>query len=261
MSGNLDSLSRVYGDETWQVYDVLDESLHPAGPDQLYDVAGRYLTPGMRILDAGCRDAAHTLELVRRFGVTAVGVDPVPVHIDRARAAVGDQVELVLGGMEALPFADGHFDFVWCRDVLAQVAALDAALAEAHRVLAPGGRMLVYSTFVTDELAADEAEMFKRHLGNVWPNLREEQQETAFARAGFAIEEKKIIGTEWREEIEERTQMTSRSMLRLSRLRRRRPELEQRFGADIVASIEANLHWETFQFLGKLQPTVYVLRK
>jgi ubiquinone/menaquinone biosynthesis C-methylase UbiE len=167
----------------------------------------------------------------------------------------------VLGGMEDLPFADRHFDFVWCRDVLGQAAALDAALTEIQRVLSPGGRMLVYSTFVTDKLAPDEEAMFKRHLGNVWQNLREDHQEAAFARAGFAIEEKDIIGTEWREEIEERTQMTSRSMLRLSRLRRRRDELEERFGADILASIEANLHWEVFQFLGKLQPTVYVLAK
>jgi SAM-dependent methyltransferase len=230
VSGNLEELSRVYGDETWRVYDVLDESLGPEGPNSLYELAGEFLRPGARVLDAGCRDAAHTLELI-------------------------------LGAMEDLPFVDGHFDFVWCRDVLAQVAALDAALAEVHRVLAPGGRMLVYSTFVTDTLAPDEAEMFKRHLGNVWENLREERQEGAFAQAGFRIERKRVVGTEWREEIEERTQMTSRSMLRLSRLRRRRAELEERFGADIVASIEANLHWETFQFLGKLQPTVYVLAR
>ena len=39
----------------------------------------------------------------------------------------------------------------------------------------------------------------------------------------------------------------------------RRDELVRRFGQDIYDHVEANLHWDTFQFLGKLLPTVYVL--
>jgi len=31
-------------------------------------------------------------------------------------------------------------------------------------------------------------------------------------------------------------------------------------GEEIVAHVEANLHWEAYQFLGKLLPLVYVLR-
>ena len=74
--------------ETWRVYEVLDESLAPSGPDSLYDLAGNYLAPGSRVLDAGCRDAAHLIRLVERYGVTGVGVDPVEVHVARARAAI-----------------------------------------------------------------------------------------------------------------------------------------------------------------------------
>ena len=53
----------------------------------------------------------------------------------------------------------------------------------------------------------------------------------------------------------------SQALLRLSRLRRQRDALVQRFGQDIYDHVEANLHWETFQFLGKLLPTVYILRR
>jgi SAM-dependent methyltransferase len=259
-------LSRVYGEETWRVYAVLDESLAPAGPDSLYDLAGGYLAAGSRVLDAGCRDAAHLIRLIELHGVTGVGVDPVEVHIERAQAAiesagVGDRAEVFVGAMQDLPFPDGHFGFVWCRDVLAQVDALDAALREAARVLARGGHMLVYTTFVTDRFSPQESELFQQHLGNVPANLIEANVEGAFARAGLVIEQKKVIGTEWREHLEERGGTVSRSLLRLSRFQRQRDALVEQFGQDICGSVEANLHWEVFQFLGKLLPVVYVLKR
>lgn len=110
-------LSRVYSEETWRVYEVLDESLAPSSPDSLHDIAGTYLAPGSRLLDAGCRDAAHLIRLLRRYDVTGVGVDPIEAHIERARAAVEDagvaeRAEVFVGVMQDLPFPDGHFDFV-----------------------------------------------------------------------------------------------------------------------------------------------------
>ena len=263
---NREQLSRVYGEETWRVYDALDQSLEPRGPSSLYDVAGSYLTAGSKILDAGCRDAAHLIELVERYGATGVGIDPVEVHIDRAKAAVeaaklNDRIQVLVGVMQDIPFPDGHFDFVWCRDVVAQVDGLEAALRETTRVLSPDGHILVYTTFWTDHLSSEETEMFSRHLGNVSANLVERNIEHAFAQAGLTVERKDLIGTEWREHAEERTRPASLALLRLSRLRRQRDALVARFGEDICDSVEANLHWETFQFLGKLLPTTYVLRR
>jgi SAM-dependent methyltransferase len=263
--GNRSQLSRVYSDETWRVYDALDQSLAPSGPDSLYDLAGEYVAAGSRLLDAGCRDAAHLIRLIQLYNVTGVGVDPVLVHIERANAAieaagVSDRAEVFIGAMQDLPFADGHFDFVWCRDVVEQVDDLDAALREVSRVLSPDGHLLVYATFATDRLSTEETELLNRHLGNVPGNLIEANVEAAFERAGFAVERKDVIGTEWREHVEEQRGVVSRALLRLSRLRRRREELARRFDPDIADSVEANLHWEIFQFLGKLVPVVYILR-
>jgi ubiquinone/menaquinone biosynthesis C-methylase UbiE len=144
---NRTQLSRVYSEETWRVYDVLDQSLAPSGPDSLYDLAGHYLAAGSRLLDAGCRDAAHLIRLVQIYDATGVGVDPVELHIERARAAiesagVESRADVFVGAMQDLPFPDGHFDFVWCRDVVEQVDDLDAALGEAFRVLNPSGTCL-----------------------------------------------------------------------------------------------------------------------
>jgi hypothetical protein len=114
---------------------------------------------------------------------------------------------------------------------------------------------------VTDRLSAREGELLARHLGNVPANLIEANVEGAFVRAGFVIERKDVIGSEWREHVEEQGGTVGRAVLRLSRLRRQRDELVQRFGQDICDSVEANLHWEIFQYLGKLLPVVYILKR
>ena len=135
------------------------------------------------------------------------------------------------------------------------------AAAPSRWVPRPGGLLLCAATFATDLRSAEEAELLGQHLGNVPANLSEANLEAAFDRARFASERKDVIGTEWREHVEEERGTVSRALLRLSRLRRQRDTLSQRFGRDIYASVEANLHWEIFQFLGKLQQTVYVLTR
>jgi ubiquinone/menaquinone biosynthesis C-methylase UbiE len=256
----------VYGPATWDVYDRLDVSLNPNGPDWLHALAAPYLHPGDLVLDAGCRDAEHLIRLVQANDVAGVGVDPVEIHIERAKSAVdaaglGDRITLRCGVVHQLADDDGTFDFVWCRDVLEQVDDLDGALGELVRVMKANARLLVYTTVATALLDGSDAEMMKRHLGNVDGNLDAEYIEAAFGRAALVIERTETIGTEWREYAEERTQPVSQALLRLSRLRRRRDEIIAQHGQNIYDHIEANLHWEVFQFLGKLVPVVYVLAK
>jgi hypothetical protein len=101
-----------------------------------------------------------------------------------------------------------------------------------------------------------------RRLSEVNPaNLDEFTLGSAFADAGLAVDEKDVIGTEWREYAEERTQPVSRALLRLARLRRTREVVVAEHGEDVYHHVEANLHWEVYQFLGKLRPTVYVLKR
>jgi hypothetical protein len=70
-----------------------------------------------------------------------------------------------------------------------------------------------------------------------------------------------VVGSEWREHEEERTQPTSRALLQLSRLRRQRTRIVEEAGLDVYEHVEAHLHWLVFIFLGKLIPTVYVLER
>lgn len=265
--GNLEQLTRVYSPRTWAVYEDLEKSLQPRSPQWLIELAIGLICPGDRILDAGCRDAAHLVELLRATsGTSGVGVEPVIAHVEQAQrvlegAALGDRARVLEGSLHALPIPDGQVDVVWCRDVLEQVDPLEPALAEMARVLRPGGCAVVFTTVVSDLLDDRDEKLLRQHQGNVYENLDRSRLEAAFASAGLLVERCEPIGTEWREYAEERTQPVSRKLLQLARLRRRRDELVSARGLTTFEHVEANLHWEVFQFLGKLLPVVYTLRK
>jgi len=114
---NLDRLARVYGPTTWDVYAQLDVSLNPRSPDSLHELAGEFVGSGDVVLDAGCRDAEHLIRLVQAHDVSGVGIDPVELHIERARAAVAaaaldNRITLHRGVMHDLPYGAEHFDLV-----------------------------------------------------------------------------------------------------------------------------------------------------
>lgn len=259
-------MSRAYSNETWELYEQLDRSLDPEGPDSLLDVAAEFLDPGARILDAGCRDAAYLIRLVRAHDATGVGVDPVAVHVEMALTAVAEaglaeRIEIVHGGVESLATPDAEFDLVWCRDVLEQVEPLAAFMSQCARVLKPGHRMIAYTNLATDRLEPREDTMLTRHFGHVARNLDENNLRAAFDAAGLVVERRDAVGTRWREYAEERSQPVSQSLLRLARLRRLRDSVVATRGQDVYDHVEANLHWLLFQFLGKIEPVIYVLRR
>ena len=263
---HLQAVSRVYGPETWDVYDLLDRSLDPRGPEVMVALATERLTPASVVLDVGCRDASHLIQLVRATGASGVGIDPLARFVERARAAVAEadldaRIQIVEGVMQDIPWPDGFFDLVWCRDVIEVVEALELAIAEAARVLRPGGDFVVFTVFATERLEPKEAAVLAQSLAVVPANPVEEKVEAAFSRAALTVVLKDAIGTEWREDAEERTQPVSRDLLRLARLRRQRDRIIQDAGEEIYRHIESTLHWGVNQFLGKLLPTIYVLRK
>jgi SAM-dependent methyltransferase len=262
----LRAVSRVYGPEAWDVYDLLDRSLDPRGPDLMLALAAERLAPASVVLDVGCRDAAYLIELVRTTDASGVGIDPVRRLVEQARKAVGDagldgRVQIVEGVMQNIPYPDASFDLVWCRDVIEAVEDLDAGIAEIERVLRPGGHLLVFTVFATDRLEPKEAALIGQNLTIVPANLDQANVENAFRGAGLSVEVADVLGTEWREYSEERTQPVSRDLLRLARLRRQRDQIVEQAGEEIYRHIESTCSWGVYQFLGKLVPMIYVIRK
>ena len=75
--------------------------------------------------------------------LTAIELSPEMLNIARKRAAdLGREVDLREGNAEALPFDDGSFDTVICTFALCTIPDDRKAVAEAMRVLRPGGRFI-----------------------------------------------------------------------------------------------------------------------
>jgi SAM-dependent methyltransferase len=93
--------------------------------------------PGARVLDVGC-GTGELLEHLQEQGAVPSGVDPAARMIELARArAVGADVRR--GHFERLPFDDGAFDALLAVNAFQFAGDQERALAEARRVLAPGG--------------------------------------------------------------------------------------------------------------------------
>jgi ubiquinone/menaquinone biosynthesis C-methylase UbiE len=245
----------------------LARSLEPRGTDSLYDVfASLEPRPGEVVLDAGCRDATYAIELVRRHGLRAIAVDPVPHHVELARrevAAAGleDAVDVREGAIEELPVADASVDWIWCRDVLVHVV-LEPGLAECARVLRPGGRMLVYATLATPLLEPQEAALLARGSAIVRASTDPAELERVAARSGLDVVSVDRLEGEWRERmIEEGSWDPREDLLLLSRLRRRYDELVDEHGITEVEVETVSALWGIYQLLGKLCPTIYVLER
>jgi len=93
---------------------------------------------GSRLLDVATGPGYVAAEAAGR-GAEPVGLDFSQTMLAHARTQVSD-VEFVLGDATALPFEDGSFDAVVAAFVLLHLAAPERAVAEAARVLKPGGR-------------------------------------------------------------------------------------------------------------------------
>jgi SAM-dependent methyltransferase len=110
------------------------------------DTAG--VGAGTRLLDVGC-GTGGTLVLARQRGAEVTGLDVCDPLLAIARDRLPD-ADLVLGEADVLPFPDGGFDAVVGVNAFQFAADPRTALAEASRVLAPGGRV-VASLFAEPE--------------------------------------------------------------------------------------------------------------
>jgi arsenite methyltransferase len=104
--------------------------------------------PGERILDVGCGPGFYCAELAEEVGQSGsvVGVDSSPAMLELAarRCAGHEGVELRRGDAISLPVDDAGFDAALCVQVLEYVPDPTVALAEMHRALRPGGRVVVW---------------------------------------------------------------------------------------------------------------------
>jgi len=147
------------------------------------------LHEGETVLDLGSGAGADVLISARRVGPTgkAIGLDMTDEMLELARAnaaAAGvDNVEFVKGYIEDIPLADESVDVVISNCVINLAADKRKVLAEAARVLRPGGRFAVSDVIADSDMDdATRADM-QQWTGCIAGALTRKQFEQALADA------------------------------------------------------------------------------
>jgi arsenite methyltransferase len=149
------------------------------------------LHEGETVLDLGSGAGADVLISARRVGVTgrAIGLDMTDEMLEVARANAAqagvENAEFVKGYLEEIPLADATVDVVISNCVINLAADKGRVLAEAARVLRPGGRFAVSDVIADDDMdEATRADM-QQWTGCIAGALTRAEYERALAGAGL----------------------------------------------------------------------------
>jgi ubiquinone/menaquinone biosynthesis C-methylase UbiE len=167
-------------------YDVYRDFLNtPAFLEMLPEVRG------LRGLDIGCGEG-HNTRLLRDRGASVVALDISTrflrhaTDMERGQPA---QVRYLAGNAQQLPFADDTFDFATAFMSLMDVSDSGLAIAEAHRVLKPGGCLqfsISHPCFDTPHrknLRDATGRTYAFEVGDYYRNLNGEAMEWLFSAA------------------------------------------------------------------------------
>ena len=148
------------------------------------------LHEGETVLDLGSGAGADVLISARRVGPAgrAIGLDMTDemLALARANAAGVHNVEFVKGYLEQIPLPDAGVDVVISNCVINLAADKRVVLAEAARVLRPGGRFAVSDVIADPDMDdATRADM-RQWTGCIAGALTEQQYRETLTAAGFA---------------------------------------------------------------------------
>jgi SAM-dependent methyltransferase len=181
---------------TSNLYDISDTS---ALPEQAVmaslgcgnPTALAQLNSGEVVLDLGSGGGIDVLLSARRVGPEgkAYGLDMTDEMLDLARknaAEAGvENVEFLKGEMEDIPLPDNSVDVIISNCVINLSANKPRVLAEAFRVLKPGGRLAVSDVVVRGEVPADIRRSVELWVGCVAGAMEESEFKQELTNAGF----------------------------------------------------------------------------
>ncbi len=146
------------------------------------------------VLELGVGTGLNLAHYDRRRVATVTGIDPCRTSVAMAARRAGDiglPFEAIVGSAQELPFADGRFDTVVSTYSLCTIPDPALALAEARRVLKPGGTLLYCEHVLSPQAGIGR---WQNRLNRVWGccfggcNINRDV-DRMICDAGFATEE------------------------------------------------------------------------
>ena len=165
---------------------ALEASLGCGNPTALAELA-----EGEAVLDLGSGGGIDVILSARRVGPAgrAIGVDMTDEMLALARRNAAEaqipNVEFRKGEIEELPLAEAEVDVVISNCVINLSVDKPKVLAEAFRVLKPGGRFAVSDVVVRGEIPTEIRKSLEMWAGCVAGALQEEEYRSLLAAAGF----------------------------------------------------------------------------
>ncbi|HUG44050.1 MAG TPA: class I SAM-dependent methyltransferase, partial [Acidobacteriota bacterium] len=140
----------------------------------------RFLLPGLTVADFGCGDGAFTVEIARwARRVFAVDSNPAFLKLAREAARGFSNIEFLEEDMHQVPLEAECVELVVISQSLHYARRPVGVIAEAHRILAPEGRILLIELFPHDE------EWVTSELGHGWLGFDPVQIEAWMRESGF----------------------------------------------------------------------------
>src|SRR6266446_7050448 len=149
------------------------------------------LAPGEIVLDLGSGGGIDVLLSAQRVGPTgkAYGLDMTDEMLalarENQRKAGVENVEFLKGEIEDIPLPDGSVDVIISNCVINLSADKDRVLAEAFRVLKPGGQLAVSDVVVRGEMPPAIRKSVELWIGCVAGALEEQEYREKLTKAGF----------------------------------------------------------------------------
>ena len=149
------------------------------------------LQPGEVVLDLGSGGGIDVILSAKRVGPTgkAYGLDMTDEMLALAREnqkkAGVENVEFLKGAIENVPLPDNSVDVIISNCVINLSGDKDRVLAEAFRVLKPGGRFAVSDVVVRGEVPAEIRKSMELWVGCIAGALEENEYREKLGRAGF----------------------------------------------------------------------------
>ena len=198
-----DEVGEFYDDRGWLYEIFMGQKLHIGWwdevqpdldpKDRLTDVLiGRTpVSTGERVLDIGCGTGHPVLRLAAATGADVIGVTVSADQVESAKrnawdAGLAERAEFRLADAAELPFGDDSFDAVWLVETMMYIFDKAGALAEARRVLRPGGTLVLSDYTERTELSDQLREVLKEGF-TVSALPTAEQYGRLFAEAGFTV--------------------------------------------------------------------------